>query len=324
LSRQSNQNERTIAYLLETLSDEERSRIEERYFSDDAEFEELEIAEDELIDSYVRGELSSTESQQFEKRMSQSPRLVQRVEFARMWAKKMAAPAREVSGVGVTDRKRDGEEAGWWKNLFGFSGEARAPRLAVAFTVLLLLLGGAALLVGWLKLREESRQLASQQAALDQRQKELDRQAADLKAQAEQLARQGIAQPSPIEAVSPPKPEEPAGPAILTLALSPGATRGDSGRSIRISPTTSQVAFNLDVRDTDYSSYQATVLTVDRTPVSSSGPLRLRRSLSGATLSFSVPAKRLAPGDYIVNVDGTTSTGTKMSGIHYYRFRVTR
>lgn len=324
MSRQSNQNERTIAYLLGTTSDEERARIEERYFSDDTEFEELETAEDELIDGYVRGELASTENQQFEKRMSQSRRLVQRVEFARMWAKKMAAPAVEVSPVSVADRKRDGEEAGWWKKLFGFSGEARAPRLAVAFSVLLLLVGGTALLVGWLKLREESRQLASQQAALDQRQRDLDRQAADLKAQADQLARQGIPHPSPTEAALPPKPEEPAGPAILALALSPGATRGDSGRSIRISPTTSQVAFNLDVRDTDYSSYQATVLTVDRTPVSSSGSLRLRRTPSGAALSFRVPAKRLPPGDYIVNVDGVTSAGAKMNGIHYYVFRVTR
>src|SRR6476619_2765400 len=91
LSRQSNQTETTRRYLLGTLSDEERDRFEEMYFSDDAAFDEVEIAEGELIDRYVRGELSKPDRAQFESVVARSPRLVERVEFARVWKDKLAA-----------------------------------------------------------------------------------------------------------------------------------------------------------------------------------------------------------------------------------------
>jgi len=325
LSRQSNQNERTIAYLLGTLSDEERARIEERYFSDDAEFEELEIAEDELIDGYVRGELSPTQSQLFEKRMSESPRLIQRVEFARAWANRIAGSAAESSTTTTTAPQRHEDES-WWSRLFGFPGATRTPRFATAFVVLLLFIGGAALFAGWLKWKE-SKRLAAEQAALEQRQREVEKQAADLKSQSEQIANQTRPQPSPIEVRSPIEAASPqertAGPRVIALALSPGATRGDGGTTIQITPGTSVVAVDLQVRDTDYASYQASVQTMERTTVFSSSPSSLRRTRSGATFSFSVPANRLPVGDYLVSVDGLTPTGAK-ENVHYYRFRVTR
>jgi hypothetical protein len=315
LSRQSNQNERTIAYLLGTLSDEERVRIEERYFSDDAEFEGLEIAEDELIDRYVRGELSSTESQQFEKRVSQSARLVQRVEFARVWANRKSRPTAESS-----TQAPHHEEGSWWSKLFGFSGTAR-PRFAPVFAVLLLLVVGAAVFVGWLKWKE-SKRLAAEQATLEQRRRELEKQAADEKSKLDQAANQTGPQPSPATAASPVDEPTP-GPSVIALTLSPGATRGDGGATTRIPPGTSYVAFTLKVQDTDYASYQASVQTMERTTVFSSRASPLRRTQSGATMSFRVPANQLRPGDYLVSVDGLTPTGAK-ENVHYYRFRVTR
>src|SRR5262245_32556400 len=185
-----------MAYLLGTLSDEERSRIEEHYFSDDAEFEELEIAEDELIDSYVRGELSGIQIRQFEERMAQSPGLVQRVEFARAWANKMAGASAK---SGSESQQNHSGEGSWWSRFFGFSGAGRAPRFAQAFAVLLLLVVGATLFVGWLKWRE-SKRLAAEKAALEQRQRDLEKQAADEKAR---IANQTRPQPSPAELPTP-------------------------------------------------------------------------------------------------------------------------
>ena len=71
-------------YLLGTLSDVEVDRLEERYFSDNYLFEEIGIAEDELIDAYVRERLSSPEREQFEKVLSRSPRLSERVHYGRL------------------------------------------------------------------------------------------------------------------------------------------------------------------------------------------------------------------------------------------------
>ena len=198
MSRQTNKEELTLQYLLGTLSDEERARVEERYFSNDADFEEIEIAEEELIDRYVRGELSETDRNRFETNLAGLPRIAERVHFARTWKEKLASsPDNSIAASRVESRDVGRRQTSWWSNLFGFSGASRTPRLAVAFTVLLLLVGGTVVLTEWMRLREQSRQ----QSALEQRQRELDKQAADLKAQVEQLATQSP-QPSPTENVT--------------------------------------------------------------------------------------------------------------------------
>ena len=315
-----------MQYLQGTLSDEERSRLEERYFSDDAEFEEIEIAEEELIDRYVRGELSEVERNQFETTLAASPRLTERVEFARIWKEKLAASLEpSPAALGEEPRTADRQRVSWWSSLFGFSAESRAPRLALAFSVLLILVGGIALLAGWLRLREQSRQLAAQQAALEQRQRELDKQAADLKSQADQLANQ-TPQPSPTENATPPKQIEEQSPTASTpfvaLALSPGGTRSSGpGHDLRIPPGTKEVRLILNLRDQDYSSYRAVIRRVGGPTVFSPGPVTPRRTRSGSVLTLSVPAHRLLPGDYLISLNGRTSTGATEPADDY-SFRV--
>lgn len=328
MSRQTSQEELAKQYLLGTLSDEERARMEERYFSDDAEFEEVEIAEDELIDRYVRGELSETDRNRFETTLAGLPRLAERVHFARMWKEKLAnSPADSIAASRVESQDAGGRQTSWWSNLFGSRRESRAPRLAVAFSVLLILVGGTALLAGWLRLREQSRQLAAQQAALEQRQRELDRQAADLKTQADQLANQSP-QPSPTLDPGPKQVEEktqPIAQSIFAIALSPGTTRsGTAGKRDFVIPQgTTNVRLTLAVRDTDYPSYRATLVTPEGNQVVPSATLRLQRARSGAALTFVVRANRLSPGDYVVRVVGLTAAGAS-EGVADYAFRITK
>ena len=52
----------------------------------DQDFEEIEIAEEELIDAYVGGELSLDEQKLLEKGLRASPHLVDRLHFARLLA----------------------------------------------------------------------------------------------------------------------------------------------------------------------------------------------------------------------------------------------
>ena len=197
-----------MRYLLGTLSEEERDRFEEMYFSDDAAFEEVEIAEGELIDRYVRGELAKSDRARFEAVLAASPRLGERVQFARVWKDKLAAShAQPIASVADT-YKAPHTGPSWWARLFGSSADSRVPGLALAFGVLLVLVGGGALFAGWLRLREESRRLEAQQAVLQQRERELDQQAANLKSQAEQLAKQNPPQPLPTETPQPKQEEE--------------------------------------------------------------------------------------------------------------------
>jgi hypothetical protein len=70
-------------YLLGGLSIRERARLEERYFKSDDLFEKMEMVEDELIDAYVRGQLSESESRLFEENYLSSERRRDKVRIAR-------------------------------------------------------------------------------------------------------------------------------------------------------------------------------------------------------------------------------------------------
>jgi hypothetical protein len=82
-----------IAYLLGRLKDAERMAVEERLFSDEAFFDSLEIAEDRLIQAYVRGELTSDEREGFKRHFDQSPQRRERVEIAIALEQHFARPA---------------------------------------------------------------------------------------------------------------------------------------------------------------------------------------------------------------------------------------
>lgn len=72
-----------MQYLLGELPEEQANALEKEYFADDALFESLGAAETDLLDEYVRGELSASEREAFERRLSASPSLGARVAHAR-------------------------------------------------------------------------------------------------------------------------------------------------------------------------------------------------------------------------------------------------
>ncbi|HKN84074.1 MAG TPA: hypothetical protein VJW17_11580 [Pyrinomonadaceae bacterium] len=299
--------------------------MEERYFSDDAEFEEIEIAEEELIDRYVRGELSGNDIDRLEETIAASPRLMNRIEFAKLFANRLATTEASLSEPAPT-RQSDSKTTSWWNRLFGLSAESRNLRLATAFCILLLIVGGAALLSGWLRLRGETKRLMAQQAALEQRQQELDKRAADLKTQTEELAKRSqqppLQTPSPVEVAQQPAPQN--ANRVVYLSLFPGSTRSTSGSSsMRVGPGTSEVQLTLSLRSTDYPVYRVIVFNADRAQVFSQSGLKARATKIGSVLRFRVPANRLPAGDYYVSVfDG--AAGSSGSSVEDYVFHIIR
>ena len=290
-----------MRYLLGTLSEDERARLEERYFNDDKEFEEIEIAEEELIDRYVRGELAGTDLREFEQTVVRSPRLMERVEFAKLFADRLRPAAPPVVAP---------VKPSWWER---FLAVGRGSQLALACSAAMVLLAFGVSLFGWSKLQQQSRRLADQQAALEQRQRELDRQAAEL---AQRV------QPTPTETPVPPQvPQEPSpqtGTTPLAFTLSPGGTRSTGGSpDIRIPSGTSDVQVTLNLRDKDYSSYRVMLNSVDRKNILSMSRLKPRVTNKGATLTFRIPAKQLTQGDYYLSVFG----GPANESVDDYPFR---
>jgi hypothetical protein len=76
-----------VGYLLGDLSEEEQVRIEDRALTDPSYLAEIEAAEADLIDAYVRGELPPDWLPGFERRFLRSPSRRSKVEFAQALAR---------------------------------------------------------------------------------------------------------------------------------------------------------------------------------------------------------------------------------------------
>src|SRR3982750_2225522 len=75
-----------VKYLLGSLSEAQEVEVEDRAFADPDYLTALQAAEADLIDDWVRGELSSSERRAFEVRFLASPARRSKVEFARALA----------------------------------------------------------------------------------------------------------------------------------------------------------------------------------------------------------------------------------------------
>ncbi|HEY0432097.1 MAG TPA: hypothetical protein VGC61_09770, partial [Pyrinomonadaceae bacterium] len=228
-------------YLLGGLSDQERSSLEDEFFTDEEKFQELELAEDDLIDAYVRDELTTAEQQQFRERLLIIPRIVERVDFARALAERSSLPIPAAPAEVAPSERSSGAQPQpkprWWEGLFG----ARQSRLAFAGSLMLIVIGGGTLLAGWLRLREESARQVAERAAIQRRQEDLDKRSTEQQAAAEKLTA-GLQQlADERKALEERQRREAPGPSVLGLTvpflLAPAGSRGpEAGSDLRFTP----------------------------------------------------------------------------------------
>jgi anti-sigma-K factor RskA len=83
-----------IQYLLGELSAEEQLSIDEQLFVNDDYFERLMATEDDLIEDYLRGRLSATERQQFERNFLNSAELRKKVDRTKLLLRYIDDPDR--------------------------------------------------------------------------------------------------------------------------------------------------------------------------------------------------------------------------------------
>ena len=83
-------------YLLGELPPDEQSALEGRYFAEPALLDRIDAAEDDLIDAYVRDELTPEQRTHFETRFL-TPKRVERVRMAEALRRATRAPRRSAS-----------------------------------------------------------------------------------------------------------------------------------------------------------------------------------------------------------------------------------
>jgi hypothetical protein len=325
-----------MQYLLGTLPPDDETRIEEAFFADDTKFEELEVAESELIDAYVQERLSPEDRRQFEAKLRAVPALLERVKFARLLQDKAAEVfSSEQDGssaqVLAASRSRPTASLRWWDALLS----QPAFRVVFAAGVFVILVGGVGLLLGSRQLRTESNQLASDRAAWQKERQERDRlyteqqvkteqQTAELQRESDRLAedRKRFEELQRTEKQTNSDTRQPFVTTLATIFLRPGSLRGGGGRpELDIGPRTITARVQLALEKEDYPAYNAVIKTADEIEVFRQNGLKPQNTGSGHQLILSVPSKRLSPGDYTVHVDGVTASG-QVESVDDYAFRI--
>lgn len=313
-----------VRYLLGDLPEGEQATLEDRAFSDREYRREIEDAENDLIDEYVRGALNETRRRQFESRFLASAGRRRKVEFARALAQVVAANAPDRTAQPVTPR--------WWEALIAFlRGFNPALQFSLAAATLILLVGVAWLLTETRRLRS---QVAQHQAGqqTQQRQEEALRQeaanertrSAELTAQPERERAQRERSEAPTRRPEQrPRERSAASSFIASLFLMPGAARSGAERPQLIMPDSSQFA-RLQIgleREDEFKSFRVEIRTAQGQEVWTQDRLRPRESRAGRVISLTIPARVFSAGEYELTLRGVVDNRT-IEDVRYYYFSV--
>ena len=138
--------ERIIAYLLEELPEEEAERFEDECFAAEDWPEQLHLAEEDLIDDYLRGGLTQERRRRFEENYLTTEARVSRVRMAAALLRHVEShvspvPMANVSGVSSAAFLKKIGRASWLEALWG--GRSPVPRAALSFALLLVVVACA-------------------------------------------------------------------------------------------------------------------------------------------------------------------------------------
>src|SRR5262249_31577341 len=155
-------------YLLGLGSEAERAKLESEYFSDEDTFHEMLTAEDDLIDAYARGELSTEEHRLFEKHFLTSAEARERVRFARDLNRAVVRPRQTATKQSVTQTPATGLFSLLWRQGWGL-------RVGFATAALVVVVVFAWLLVERARMTNELRELRAERARLSELTEDLQR-----------------------------------------------------------------------------------------------------------------------------------------------------
>ena len=307
-------NEKLIArYLLGDLPEEQQVAIEDRAFADEDYLALVTAVENDLIDEYVRHELSLTERQQFERQFLASAERRKRVEFAKALARVPRVSERAV--------------VSWRESLYAFiSGLNPAARFAVAAAMLLLVAGGAWLLTETLRLRSQLTQLQAQnQARQNELQQQVDaeqRRSEELNARLAQEKQQREQSEDSLRQLSEPgdATNPPPRPVVAALTLLPGLSRGGGDKASLVMPDDARlVRLQIGIEpDEPYKTFAVELRTAAGRQVWTVENLSARTRGRARAVSLTLPAAALKSGDYELRLSGRTESGASEDVGFYY------
>ncbi|HEV7681756.1 MAG TPA: hypothetical protein VGO68_06515 [Pyrinomonadaceae bacterium] len=326
MSEQTDNQTSARQYLLGVLPEDEVARLEESYFSDDALFEDIEIAEDELIDAYVRGQLSDRDRALFEKNVATSKRLSERVEVGKLLEEQTSARFAFSSASQA--------HVPWWSALFAsLFNQGPALKAAAAAGILVVVLGIAGLMVEWVRLRNEAQRVAAERSELERKQKDLEREITGLRSNTNQLeaelqqtkaAKDQLSQELQSVKEQLGQSQQVRVPEIASIVLLSGLSRSPTDDpDLVVHPQQTVIKLELVLDFDEYSTYGVSIQSADGRELVSRKGRRPHGPASQRSMLIEFSPRVLPEGTYVVKVSGLTSSGN-YEPVSGYRFRLSK
>lgn len=285
-------------YLLGTHSPDQQRQVEERLLADGTFFEELSAAEDELVDEYLRDTLPARERGRFEEHFLSTPERRAKLKFARAFGRYVARAdaGREAATAARITPATEPPRTGFLRRL------GRAPRVALATALAVVVLGGSWLLFNS---RRDGRPTGAGHS---------ERASSDADGVNSQ-DRQG-------QNLTPATAGGQESPATFALTLTPGLARDAGVMTKAVIPGRADtVQLRLELPSDEYRSYRAALQTVEGRTLLTGEDL-MAENLNGTKLAiFNVPAKLLPTGDYQIKLSGTAGDA-EGEAVGTYAFRI--
>lgn len=277
-----------VQYLLGVLPPEDTERLDEASIVDDDIAARLRRVEDDLVDSYVRGQLSGDTLAQFESHYLASRHRRERVEFARKFLRAVDKVDTETAPVAVDAPPKVG-------------GSKVLATLAVAAT--LSLAAGGALLLQNVRLGRGLREAQIDRVAVDQRARDLERQLKELRDANEtatkELARARESATTVVREAS-----------TVALVLLPQTRSIGPVPTLVMPAVTEQLGFELRLEANDFPSYQVGLRDpAVNTVIWRSGWIAAKSSAGQSAVRVGVPARALKPQHYSLDLSGRRPAG---------------
>lgn len=290
--------DREMRYLLGEISDEERTALEEEYFSQDESFQRLKEAEDDLVDAYARGTLSPERRTRFEERYLTTSAGRERLEFAQALGSVLA---RDRPGQASLPPRPARATPRWptWA-----AGLATAAAVVLAFQVV-----GLRTALRRAETEKDTLRFSAAQSAQQDA-----RNLAEVKREVEELRTRTAGLEEVLGAADATR--------VATLDLDGGLARDlQPVPLLALAPNTAVVRLNLRLKTDPHPEYRAAIETSEGRPVWTRAGLRSVAGGNRPLLRLAVPAAALAAGHYVVVVSGTAPAAGSAHAEYVFRVR---
>lgn len=316
-----------VRYLLGELSEAEQTQLEDRFFMDNDLFELLQMVKDELIDDYVQGLLSAHERERFERHFLSSPQRRHEVELARTLVKTVAGASAAEAAVPAISRPAP---VPWWTSLRAFlSSQHPAFRVAMAVAALVIVFGGAWLIVQTIQMQTRLQQLQANLRESQQREQELEQQLAQQGARRDELTKQLERERNERERLEQElAAQAPSRPSLVSFVLLPTSrfrSEAEKRKRLVIPAGAQLVQFKIEFEtEEEYKSYRVVLRRrAEEGELWSQSKLRAQSTAQGKSLGLRLPTNVLTTGDYRLTLLGVTA-GDELDEIRNYDFSMVR